>query len=411
MSSSYSTPIIVRPDGSSDRLTRLPLSGGASTDTYSEAWLQELLYQHPDALPIAELDDTFSDMVPVCREMETTAGPLDVLYVTPAGRLVIVEAKLWRNPEARRKVIGQILDYAKELSRWNYETLDAAVRRARRAEDAEGAKGLAEVMGYAPDSTDAAQFFDSVTQCLRRGEFLLLIVGDGIREGVGAITDFLDGHASLHFTFGLVEMAIFRMPDGSQLVQPRVLAQSTIIKRIVVDLRDDSIQATEEGTEDALERADGPSPEVIATREKFTQFWAKFLEQLELDDKSQPMWRPARSNNQYFMMPQGSEAWVSAYVAPSVNRAGVYLTFYKGPIGDRMYAALRQQKEEIERELGVPVEWTSDGVKHWVSAAKNYSGSLLEDHTEELYEFMGDRVNRFVSAFRPRLARLVEEAD
>ncbi len=34
---------------------------------------------------------------------------------------MLVEAKLWRNPEARRKVIGQILDYAKELSRWNYE--------------------------------------------------------------------------------------------------------------------------------------------------------------------------------------------------------------------------------------------------------------------------------------------------
>ena len=218
--SAYFGPIIVRTDGSSERLSRIPLSGSGSY-TYSEDWLQELLYRHPDALPIPEIDDSFSGLVPICREMETTAGPLDVLYVTSGGRLVIVEAKLWRNPEARRKVIGQILDYAKELSRWNYETLDAAVRRARRAEDGGDTRGLAAVLGISPGSPEEARFFDSVTQSLRKGDFLLLIVGDGIREGVGAITDFLDGHASLHFTFGLVEMAIFQTPDGSHLVQPR----------------------------------------------------------------------------------------------------------------------------------------------------------------------------------------------
>jgi hypothetical protein len=161
-----------------------------------------------------------------------------------------VEAKLWRNPEARRKVIGQILDYAKELSRWNYETLDAAVRRTRRAEDGGEAKGLAQVVGLAPNSSEEARFFDSVTQSLRRGDFLLLIVGDGIREGVGAITNFLDGHASLHFTFGLVEMAVYRMSDGSRLVQPRVLAQSTILKRIIFDIRHDSISVSEDSIEE-----------------------------------------------------------------------------------------------------------------------------------------------------------------
>ena len=67
---------------------------------------------------------------------------------------------------------------------------------------------------------------------------------------------------------------------------------------------------------------------------------------------------------------------MSAYVAPSVNRAGVYLTFTKGPIGDRLYAALRDDKDEIERALGIPVEWESDGNKHWIVSAKNYDGKL-----------------------------------
>jgi hypothetical protein len=39
--------------------------------------------------------------------------------VTPSGLPVLVECKLWRNPQARHQVVSQILDYAKELSRWS----------------------------------------------------------------------------------------------------------------------------------------------------------------------------------------------------------------------------------------------------------------------------------------------------
>ena len=142
MTSAFAAPLIVRVDQTSVSLERVDLSGADSAVAYSEEWLQELLYRHPQALPVAEIDDSFSGLIPVCREMETPVGPVDVVYVTRTGRPVIVEAKLWRNPEARRKVIGQILDYAKELSRWNYETFDAAVRRARRVEDGDSPKGL-----------------------------------------------------------------------------------------------------------------------------------------------------------------------------------------------------------------------------------------------------------------------------
>jgi hypothetical protein len=409
VTSAFSAPLIVRSDSTSERLVRVPLSGAASTDAYSEAWLQDLLYRHSDALPISEIDDSFSGMIPVCREMDTTAGPLDVLYVTPGGRLVIVEAKLWRNPEARRKVIGQILDYAKELSRWNYETLDAAVRRARRAEDGGESKGLAQVMGFTPNSPEESRFFDAVTQSLRRGDFLLLIVGDGIREGVGAITDFLDGHASLHFTFGLVEMAIFRMPDGSQLVQPRILAQSTILKRLVIELRHDSMQIQDE-VADSDDSESGPDPDLIASRARYQTFWQGFLTKLKLDDQSQPVRPPSKGANQYFHMPKGSDAWVSAYLLGSANRGGVYLTFYKGPIGDRLYEALRNDRDEIERSIGIPLRWDSDGTKHWISSWESYKGSLIDDHAAELQAMMADRVNRFINVFRPRLAKLAEEA-
>jgi len=413
MTSAFSAPLIVRPDQTSLSLERVALSGANSAVAYSEDWLQELLYRHSQALPVAELDDAFAGLIPACREMSTPAGDVDVVYVTPTGRPVIVEAKLWRNPEARRKVVGQILDYAKELSRFNFESFDAAVRAARRKIDGEDPpRGLVDLVRAQDPALDEAQFCDSVTRNLRRGEMLLLIVGDGIREGVGAIADFLEGHASLHFTFGLVEMAVFQMPDGGQLVQPRVLAQSTIVRRVVVELRDGQLSAHEEDMVEVEAEADEQvSEEVLRGRERFRTFWEGFLKQLKLDNREQPVSPPATNTNQYFVMPKGSNAWVSAYLFQSGQSAGVYLTFAKGPIGDRLYAALNADRESIEMEIGIPVEWESDGKKHVISSPeRSYSGRLIEDHGPEVQAMMADRVNRFVNVFRPRLEKLVRES-
>src|SRR6185312_15525144 len=81
---------------------------------------------------------------------------------------------------------------------------------------------------------DERQFNDALTANLRRGRFLLLIVGDGIREGVEAIAEYLQLHAGLHFSLGLVELPIYAMPNGDRLAAPRVLARTTVITRQVV---------------------------------------------------------------------------------------------------------------------------------------------------------------------------------
>lgn len=409
--SAYSRPILIPASGAEVPLDRVPLSGAESADAYDEKWLQELLYRHPSTLPVGDIDDSFAEMVPLCREMSTSAGYVDVVYLTREGRPVIVEAKLWRNPEARRTVIGQVLDYAKELSRWDFERFDAAVRRARRADDGEVPKGVLEVMGYGPDTVDAARLHDSLTRSLRRSDFLLLIVGDGIRDGVGGITEFLEGHASLHFTFGLVEMAIFRLPDGARLVQPRIIAQSTIIRRIIVDRRDDSIEVRETEPEEADGDSDsGPSPERLESRRRYQEFWTAFLGKLRLDDKGQAVSPPARAQNQYFTLNRDRTAWVSAYLAPASRVAGVYLTFAKGPIGDRLYAALTSDKAQIEQEIGIPVEWNSDGHKHWVTIRLPYTGTFGDEQTEGVQRTLADWTNRFVSAFRPRIERSEQQS-
>jgi hypothetical protein len=58
-------------------------------ETFDEPWLQEFLFTHSDVLPIAEIEAAFGRMIPVCRELGTKAGPLDILFINREGLLTI----------------------------------------------------------------------------------------------------------------------------------------------------------------------------------------------------------------------------------------------------------------------------------------------------------------------------------
>ena len=90
--------------------------------------------EHPEVLPVAYFDEVYSPAIPV-EEIETSSGYIDNLYVSPAGAITIVETKLWRNPQKHRTVLAQIIDYAKELSKWDYDQLNAAILKAARDEN------------------------------------------------------------------------------------------------------------------------------------------------------------------------------------------------------------------------------------------------------------------------------------
>jgi hypothetical protein len=103
-----------------EKLTRLHLSKGSTVGVpYNEAWLQRLIMRQPSLMPVDQIEPAFSTLVPFCMELPMQCGFLDNLLLTPTGDIALVECKLWRNPEARREVIAQIIDYAKEISGWD----------------------------------------------------------------------------------------------------------------------------------------------------------------------------------------------------------------------------------------------------------------------------------------------------
>src|SRR5215475_8809492 len=105
MERQHSVPVLLSSGGAQPlkHLTERDSGGGVS-----EAYIRDLVHQHPACLPITEIDAMFSGAVSICKELNTPAGSIDVFMVTPSGLPVLVECKLWRNPEARREVVSQI---------------------------------------------------------------------------------------------------------------------------------------------------------------------------------------------------------------------------------------------------------------------------------------------------------------
>lgn len=227
-----SKPVVVDEQGAVRKLR-------SATGVWSEDQLQEFLFAHPGVLPVELIEPFFAPLVPLAREVRLKSGRLDLLYANASGLLTLVECKLWKNEEARRSVIGQLLEYANDTSRLGFTELQEAVARARNEPNFD----LVDHMRERVEDLDEVELVDAVNRNLRLGRFLLLIVGDGIRERMEGVAAYLQAHAYLNFTFSLVQMALFDLPGFGVLVQPSILLRTLEVERAVVRLEGERLTA------------------------------------------------------------------------------------------------------------------------------------------------------------------------
>ena len=97
---------------------------------FDEHWLQELLIENPSLLPSKELDEAWPELIPLGREVPVKAGSIDNLYITRNGLICLVETKLWRNFEAHRTVVAQIIAYAKDLAGMPFDSFKECVEKS-----------------------------------------------------------------------------------------------------------------------------------------------------------------------------------------------------------------------------------------------------------------------------------------
>ena len=228
------TPYFIS-ETNSFQLERIPLN----EKHFQENWLQKIIHKNPQILPIDDIESGFAHLISLGREISTSVGYIDNLYISPNGYLTIVETKLWRNPEAKREVVGQIIDYAKELTNWNFTKLNDGVKKSSQLYN-NNSKGIIELIKDFENIEEHEEYkiIDNIERNLKRGRFLLLIVGDGIRESVEEMVDFLSNTPQIQFTLGLVELQFYKNPnvEGELIAIPNLITRTREITRAIVKI-------------------------------------------------------------------------------------------------------------------------------------------------------------------------------
>jgi hypothetical protein len=114
----YLSPVLFAADFSvTEEPTRKSYVLESARDVgFKEEWLQKAIEKNPELVlaprragGLVEDDERW---VFWKKERSVGVGNLDVLLLSESGRIGIVETKLAYNPEARREVLAQLLEYA-----------------------------------------------------------------------------------------------------------------------------------------------------------------------------------------------------------------------------------------------------------------------------------------------------------
>ena len=245
----FGSPIVFSEDSQQRRF--VPLSGISARrddpNAFNENLLQELIDATPNALPVREYLPSTTALFSLGREIPVDLGAnngyIDNLLVTNDGYLVIVETKLYRNPEGIREVIAQTLQYGMAIGQMTIMELEARIKRGQspaltRNENIRDCVSRQDAEQDRP-AVLADDFDEALERHLRRGEVLLLIVSDGIHVGVERVTHWLNEQGnSSPFKFGMVELKFFTH-GNERLVVPRTVLKTREVSRhvVVVDIR------------------------------------------------------------------------------------------------------------------------------------------------------------------------------
>ncbi|ACB84393.1 hypothetical protein [Natranaerobius thermophilus] len=233
-------PILIKSDENISDIEKISFT----SKEFDENWIQELIRKYPNILPVADIEAIFDPLIPIGREVPTNSGAIDNMFINTEGYLTIVETKLWRNPEARREVVGQIIDYAKEVCEWSFDELNERVKAYNYNYHGTRAGIIETIRKHNPEINES-ELVDSICKNMQRGRFLLLIVGDGIRESVEEMVNYLNQTPSILFTLALVELQMYKLDQNDYLVIPQIITRTREITRAVVKIDGVSIDKVE----------------------------------------------------------------------------------------------------------------------------------------------------------------------
>lgn len=185
----------------------------------SEEELQVFLREHPELIPVDDIELGTPPLLCIGWEVSVASGSEDLLYLDETGLLTIIETKLGRNRDARRAVVGQILEYASYACAWTTDQVEVRAQKFLSSDECpKQYRGLAleQALRHFLESTNPAaqdgfsyeDFLSRVRTNLELGHIRLVIVIDDPPDPLLRTVEFVN-RFSERFEMYLIQLKRF----------------------------------------------------------------------------------------------------------------------------------------------------------------------------------------------------------
>jgi len=185
----------------------------------NEGILQDILYKSPEIIPLEKLGQNIKEPKVFVKEAGLAgSGSADLIGIDESGGITIIECKLATNADIRRKVIGQLLEYAAYLWQKTFEEFDEICSRAEKWGDKHLLDILREKMGVIGEPWSDEEFRQKISQTLTNGDFRLIIAVDTLSDELRRIVEFVNSRGENAATIHVLEMRQYETPELQMLV-------------------------------------------------------------------------------------------------------------------------------------------------------------------------------------------------
>ncbi len=155
-----------------------------------EAQLQSFLAEYPTMIPFEDVSEEILHPRVMLREVGLPgSGSTDIVGIDEDGGISILECKLATNPEVKRKVIGQVLEYAAYLWRKPYSFLDGVSSARLGTPLADAVK--ASLSDESLQEWSEADFVRAVSDTLLAGDFRIVVAVDAVNDELRRTIEYL----------------------------------------------------------------------------------------------------------------------------------------------------------------------------------------------------------------------------
>jgi hypothetical protein len=181
-----------------------------------EVVLQKNINNLPQLIPLEEAMDEPVELLPIGMEVSAGSGSIDLLLLGSDAVVTIVETKLAKNPESRREVVGQVLEYAAYAADWSLEDV-------RRIANGYLAGRFDEVLGEflgseLEDTSGTDEYLGRLAQNLKDGHLRLIVASDRLLETARKTITFVNRNSN--FEIYLLQITCYEDEEGTRIYVP-----------------------------------------------------------------------------------------------------------------------------------------------------------------------------------------------